>query len=433
MENFPASRLALILLGGILFSLPFDRIPSMSFGDQSITVRISQVLGLLLITVSIPTLFSRMRELVRSPWIWLVAFNLAASISAAVSINPKRSFFVALFTLFVSVLAWTISQYVRPENIQRLGKYLFGGAIVACLFALYQYFGDLMGLPYWTTGLREQYTREVFGFPRVQAASLEPLYFANLLLIPLAIAGSLAVFRNRKYYWLFFVFLTFITLTLSRGAYAAGLVIILGLLVAAIRFRGGNAGLKLLGAVVASIAAAFALIVLGGGLDDRKDTTSTSNADAFGKQATNINRGESSEGRAVTRRMSWQAFTERPLLGIGPGNFGNYAHAQNPKKFPSTNTIANNEPLEILGETGALGFLTFLAFCLSLLWRAFNYLARRSSLQRPWVLGLLLALIGMAIQYQTFSTLYITHVWVTIGLLAGLVGSWLSGQGRIEA
>jgi len=107
------------------------------------------------------------------------------------------------------------------------------------------------------------------------------------------------------------------------------------------------------------------------------------------------------------------------LLGVGPGNFGEFTRDSVPELFPNDLAIVNNEPLELLAETGAIGSLLFALFVLSSFWLAVKKLARDGVRAQPWLLGLLLCLIGYAVQYQTFSTLYLTHVWVTIGLLLG--------------
>jgi hypothetical protein len=133
------------------------------------------------------------------------------------------------------------------------------------------------------------------------------------------------------------------------------------------------------------------------------------------RQTSNLTVGDSAQVRGVTRETAIQAFTQYPLLGVGPGNFGTYSSILEGK------AIVNNEPLELLAETGILGLLSFTLFALSLLWLAIKVLARYGPSELPMVLALLLCVVGYSVQYQTLSTLYITHVWVTIGLLLGCV------------
>jgi len=78
--------------------------------------------------------------------------------------------------------------------------------------------------------------------------------------------------------------------------------------------------------------------------------------------------------------------------------------------------------LEILAETGLLGFLS-LALALSYIFikGIEASLKTQNNYLKGWINGLLLALFGIAIQYQTFSTLYIMHIWVALGLLLACV------------
>ena len=46
---------------------------------------------------------------------------------------------------------------------------------------------------------------------------------------------------------------------------------------------------------------------------------------------------------------------------------------------------------------------------------------RVSAELQPWLYGLMAYLIATAIQYQTFSTLYIMHIWVATGILLGVI------------
>ena len=48
-----------------------------------------------------------------------------------------------------------------------------------------------------------------------------------------------------------------------------------------------------------------------------------------------------------------------------------------PDKFPTTDVIVNNEPLQILGETGIIGFLAFAGFVIYIVlvaWRQIKHL-----------------------------------------------------------
>jgi O-antigen ligase len=219
-------------------------------------------------------------------------------------------------------------------------------------------------------------------------------------------------------------------LTVSRGAMVAlASVLVVAMVYAAWRRQWAGAG-RLAGAVAVSVGLAFGLLYLGTHYVAQKKSTQTTDAISnFSQQTVNISNGESAEGRTVTRELANKAFEAHPVLGLGPGGFGAYAAAQMPARFGSGTAIVNNETFELLAETGLLGFLSLLAFVGWLFWLAVRAV-KSSRLDYVGTYGPMLALVGIALQYQTFSTLYITHVWVTIGLLAGLTMSLQSAHPR---
>jgi O-antigen ligase len=139
----------------------------------------------------------------------------------------------------------------------------------------------------------------------------------------------------------------------------------------------------------------------------------------FSHQATNIETGASVSERSQWRHMALDSFKTHPVFGIGIGNFGRWAHQQD-KAVPEA-AIVNNEPLELLAETGVVGFGAILTFVLAILWRSWRALREATDeLHRIWLVGLTAAVIGIGVQYQTFSTLYITYIWVALGLLVAV-------------
>ncbi|HEX7260110.1 MAG TPA: O-antigen ligase family protein [Candidatus Saccharimonadia bacterium] len=417
-------RLEHILLCGILVTLPLERLPSVDIAGS--TVRISQVLGLLLIAVVLPKLWRNKRDWLKPPWLFLALFNLAAFASAALSSRPDHSIKVAGFILFVSLLGHTISQVVDRSRLKQYLTWAGIGVVGSCLFGLYQFIGDLAGLPYWLTGLREEYAKGgIFAFPRIQSTALEPLYFSNYLLVPLAVAATYQAFRKARKTWpISFLILIVITLGLSRGAQAASACIILVVVGVAVWKGRLRPALGVLATTVAAVGVGlmligFASILYEGGAGKRN--TASGNVKSFAKQASNINQGESAQGRALTRHLAVRAAMGYPWLGLGPGNFGVYAMEKRPDKFGSADTIVNNEVLEVAAENGLMGLvslLLFVGFAARAAVRA--ALSEKDSSIAVLIWALLLGLGGIVLQYQLFSTLYITHIWVAIGLLLGL-------------
>lgn len=426
MKSLNIIKLNRWLLCGILFSLPFERIPSLSVGPGGLTIRISQVLGLVLIMINLPLVWSRRKALMAGPWIWLVAFNLLSLISALASQHRGHSLKIAMFVAFVSLLSFVVAHTFQRQDIKQYAIWGGVGLTIACVFGIYQFFGDLAGLPGWATGLREQYMKGgIFPFPRIQSTALEPLFFANYLLVPLSIVLLLQVFIKRTYWVLSLTILSIVSLSLSRGAQLAAACVLLAVIaIATLRRRYTAAGgLALTG--ICAIAISILLIALGSFLYPQYNgtrNTAKASVNSFAKQSTNIDQGESAKGRSLGRKIALNEARRHPVIGVGPGNYGYYAYANYPTEFGSSATVVNNEPLEIAAEEGFIGLALMIGFAISLFLLSINTIKKtKDPIIKLATTGLLIGLVAITIQYQLFSTLYITYVWVYIGLLAGLV------------
>ncbi len=415
--------------------LPLERIPQLHvfYLGSSISIRISQVVGVFLITLNLPHLWRRRKVLLEAPWRWLTAFIFAAVLSAGTALSLNRGLLVAAYIVFVAVLAWTIAERVQ---IKALGKYkvaLVVSATLACLFGFFQYFGNLAGLSNHLTGLLPRYTKDVFGFPRIQSTGYEPLYFANYLLIPFMLIMTNYLWRKRLYLPLVVLFTATFSLTLSRGAYAGLAVSVFLVLVLALRAKLFTRTAGLVIGVALGVALAVGMVAVAPLFSHKAGpvTTSDQAIATFTTQSTNTTSGNSIEDRTATRNTAIKAFQEHPWLGVGPGNFGLFAHNSWPAYFNTTDSVTNNEPLEILAEEGGLGIVIFLLFACDLAWWLWRRPATHGEVTL-WRKALVIALIGIAVQYQTFSTLYITHLWVALGLLIGIT-MWAPKDKQHEA
>lgn len=415
----------------LIAALPFERIPSLDLplGAQSVTVRLSMVIAVLaLIFIGSKINWRAIKLAFSNPAIWLFLYLLVLVISSFQSLNPGRSLFVVVATSITILTAILISQSLKNFSLFKVYAVYAVSAVVVSIFGLYQFFGESIGLSTALTGLRENYIKEVFGFPRIQSTGLEPLFFGNYLLLPVLLIAGMIYGRQKnslKSYLVLALLITTLGLTLSRGAIigaAAGAII---LIVGLYKY----ADLKSLGRLITAIilgAGACLLLIFA-------VTNATSPEPEKGKVAVNryIQQSQAQatttsgdSDRIVNRRLAQQAFTERPLLGYGPGAFGAYAQQAYPAMYPPTANYptVNNEYYEILAETGLAGALTLLGFAASLLYQAFMRLRTKiHPYQRIWIIVLLTTCVAYGIQYYAFSTLYIMHIWVTVGLLLGLL------------
>jgi O-antigen ligase len=329
---------------------------------------------------------------------------------------------VTVFTVFVITLALAVKLLLRREYLNLLIKALFWSTIIVCLFGIYQYIGNLVGLGSDITGLRDRYSWQLFGFPRVQSTSLEPLYFASFLTLPLSVFLAISLENGLKRSRALVILLGSVDLflTVSRGGtYAYALVVIALLIYAAWRKHTRAAGLC---GLIVIVAYGISLLMIsylnepiGGSITHQTGVKSYITQ----LRRTGLESGAPDE-RAQARAQAFSIFKAHPIFGVGPGNFG--PTVQNNHSTGGW-VIVNNEPLELLAETGAVGFGLLAAALGLVVLEALRRIKRglkRDQLAAALVLGLIGFILATVIQYQTFSTLYIVHIWVAIGLLMGI-------------
>lgn len=408
------------LTAALVFLLPFERIPSLDI--FSVTIRLSQLAGAALVVVSIGPIINFYKARPYLPKFILPAFFLSYLLSALLATDLRRAIMVWVFTVFVALVGSAIAATFTTDELPRLEKYLYISTAIVMVVGFYQYFGDVFGLSPALTGLRSIYTKEVFGFPRIQSVSLEPLYYGSFLLIPycLLLAKRLKSKTSTaisESVLLFFIVMQ-VALSVSRGAIIGALVslfaiAILYLFKKQLKFK---QMVKVAAIILAGAVAAYSLTLISPKTTNAK-YTGEKKAEKLIEQATNL---KSQNDRVRNRTIAIKAFKENPVFGIGPGNFNQYAIKEFPRYARVAPVIVNNEPIELLAESGIVGFVLFLVFVGVLYIIALvRYLKDKYANQalNYWVPALLIYLIALAIQYQTFSTLYVMHVWVVIGLL----------------
>lgn len=396
--------LGVVLLVGWYSVLPFERIPTLEY--HGFTLKVSYFIGVLLSLWGVLNLNWLRRIKLSLSDKFLVLFGLIATLSTLAGyVEPRNAIVLALWWLMIAL--YLLSS--RMDLYRIVANAILLATFAVSIFGLYQFIGDSLGLAPSLTGLRDEYTRHVLGFPRIQSVALEPLYFSNFLLVPLFLAlkrsGEAKTFWN-KYWWLSVLLLINIILGQSRGAYL-GLGASLIILVAHLIMRGGKQHLARLAlTVIAAMIISAGLVTLNG----RKTLTDSFKEHAFAQDATNQG---SVGGRVDGYRQAFEYFKEKPLLGWGPGSFGTLAKTDNSPNYQ----IANNIYLEVLAETGILGLIAFFGFLLLLTiesWRAYR---AGSDATRRTILYLGLGLVAVFIQYNFFSTLYIIYIWAFLALL----------------
>lgn len=405
-------------LVGLLFlvaALPFERLGATEVGGS--TIRLSQVFLLLTIGLWLGRLLLRgQRPALSYPIaIPVVAFVAIQILGLQNTPNLERSLIVlgaTILTIGVSILVPAL--VTTRDAARRVVTVLLLSATAVSLFGLFQFFGDVLGLPTTVTGLRDLYTKDVLGFPRIQSTALEPLYFANYLLLPIGLTFALYASNSRFVGRIWMVPLLLLLtvnciLTVSRGGYLglATMVVLIGL----VSLRRLVTPTRLL-LLVGTAAIAYVIVVraLGSG--------GAINLETFTTHVRGVFYGASYNERVETIDHAVQAFQNSPWVGIGPGAFGPFAAIHPYVKPVDGWAIVNNEYVELLAENGLFGLLAFVSLVLILLVRSLTaYLRTSDPTLRALLIGTLGAFVGILAQYLTFSTLYIMHVWFAIGFL----------------
>jgi O-antigen ligase len=131
--------------------------------------------------------------------------------------------------------------------------------------------------------------------------------------------------------------------------------------------------------------------------------------------------------RLYSMQAAWRAFLLSPLVGVGWGQFAwHFPLLVDPMGLQSQFTwpVVNNFPLQVLCETGLLGFAVFAGWTLGLVRGLFlrsntGYGISRTH-EGDWQLkvplAVLLALMGVWVQLLTFSQYNLPHIWIPVGL-----------------
>ena len=425
-------RTLLLAVISIAALLPFERLGA--FTAVGVNVRPSQVVLLIawLLYARLWLCGKAKLEWRNKTFLALAAFFAAAGLSLLNTENLNRSLVTLAFTIFTASLAVLLPNVLKDEaSFKKVRAAILFSAALVSIFGLWQFVGDMLGAPTWMTGLRETYSRAILGFTRVQATAAEPLYFADYLLLPIALAGAWLL-RNpeaktrRLLSVLLGVMLINVFLTSSRGGWlGCGVTTIVLLWLERERLRDWRPLARSAGIALAALAVGVTL--LGSFFSPTRDTVT----DTFFRHVTTITDGAAFDERAQTITAAIDAWRIHPWIGVGFGGYGPYVSTFALAKPDAGWPIVNNETLELLAETGMLGLAAFVIFLIAVFhesgWR------RRYPFRHPLVpegmspkadrvaaavrVACIAALVGMLAQYQTFSTLYIMHVWFTIGLL----------------
>jgi len=414
----------------IIFFLPFERVPT--YQVSGIDIKINVALGFLTLVAWILALLFNGKKWKVQPSalsIPIGLFIIALLMSLTNALNFSRGMQVLFFTLFTIALSFmTVNMVSDKSRLEKVVTVLFMSGLLVSFFSLFQFAGDVVGLPRSLTLLKEGYDSKTFGFPRVQAFSMEPLYLANYLLIPLFLALSYFLSKVGKTSsstvkilnnpWLLFFFISLmilvLVLTVSRGGYLGFGIGLFYMMIVLFKkfFTIKNILISLLVITIVSYGVTFAL---------SKGDYRATNEFVGHVMIKDYKVGESVNGRLAAFKQAYRAYDRNPVFGIGIGNYGPYVKNY-PTNKPKTGwDIVNNQFIELLAETGIFGVATYFLLLITLFIRSLIAITKaKDQFIKATLIGLTAAFIGIFVQYNFFSTLYIIHIWILIGLLIGV-------------
>lgn len=296
----------------------------------SATVTVIKLLGALLVVAYLFRAFTHGDRLRYSPILIAgLVFTIFVALSLMASDDPGASVSKSLRYAFFFVFLFLVSQLVQHrETAYALVRVLVVSATVAAIYGLYGYLSGSL--------------------TRAAGPLADANDFAYLVAAVLPLAALLLLEDRRlRGLWLasLALLLAATLATLSRGA----LVGLGALAVWAIASRRVGPGGVLTGAFVVTLVAALALTLWGPLINESV------------KRKQNIG-----EANVQSRVAFWSAASrmslEHPVLGIGPGRFGEKADTylrNNPIAIPDP--VVHNSYLEILVENGVFAAIAFLA------------------------------------------------------------------------
>lgn len=426
----------------IIASYPFERIPSFEIAGASL--RISQIATLVLVGLIVYYGIIHFKEKkpnsleLYKPTLIICFTFLIASIPS-IFVVQNFQFYVAsiiplIICMFVIVILPTLD-----FSILNTTKALFVALAIVVVFSAYQFLGDMINLPIILTGLRPEYTKVVFGIPRIIGTALEPLYLAGMFFLPAMFGlwyivstlkhdfGKLQ-YMNQWIAWLMFLVSSgIIFATLSKAAIAILALIIGGSIIFVLpkislvesitTLIRKFAGYILLAAILAPIMIPPFLL-----------TTQAITSDIIHHvQETLVGNSATIVQRLVFIEAALLSLPTHAIIGIGAGqyspevfsSFPDYIQAASNPRF-----FVNNVYLEIWLEYGIVALFVFLCAIGLLLFHIYKTLKTLSELdtvESVMIHALFFSLIAYFIQWNTFSPIYIMPIFIQIALALTII------------
>jgi len=265
------------------------------------------------------------------------------------------------------------------------------GLTSAVAYHIYCFIAILVGFtPYLLPGLERHQIGEFAGMPVPRSGTFEEGNFAGLYYL---CSLALAIYSNQRVPVLLST--VGIILTLSTSVFISSALFIVLYLVL-------RSGRSITSFTQGAIAVTLCVIIYNS-IDFSKK---------FGQDA-----GSSAYVRLNESLTGWKMFVANPIIGVGIGGYGYHFRyyewdpllslfAEAPKPIP------NNIYIEILSETGSIGFLIFVIAGVK--WARYLWGSGRN------LIPIYACGIGMAVGFIAYPTYNVSYIWVFLGLSIGL-------------
>jgi hypothetical protein len=246
--------------------------------------------------------------------------------------------------------------------------------------------------------------------------------------LPLCLAVSLFVTNNKfsidkRLSLLIFLFSFVIFMSLSRGGIYASFIATIFILI--VSYTNKILNYKRVGILALIILGSFILSQLTVSVFSKSPSDFTKGKKGASAYLSHVidSQNDPLDTRTAARARAIREIKDNPsnlVFGIGPGQYGPYVtgNKQIQGRWPSL----NNLPLSVTLELGFVGILLVAVFAISIFILSIKKFYRENNWNSKILLISLPAyLLAQAISYQTYSTLYIIHVWAVMGVLMAIL------------
>lgn len=371
----------------------------------------------------------------------IISYFKIGSFSSLPDWIPARgSFFLSpvieIFYLVLNIsIAVFISKLITNKcDFRFITKILLVSSLFVCLYGLYIFFSKLLGLPYFSLPTMSGAVKH-FGFilPRVEATFKEPNFFAGYLaaLIPMTWAVLFLPqikerfsFNNKLFFTILIIVQLFaLALTFSAGGIIS--VFVCGsfftiLFVVKLKKRAAKLILFILGMALIGFILSLRFGLLG--VFNEAIFVKLFSADVNPMTWSRIERWQQFSA-AIS------LFVRYPIFGVGLSNFGLFFDRVLGIYYGFEAT-ANNIFIELLAETGLIGFLLFTSFFVVMFKRFLQAVKKiRDTEETIILIGLWSSFVAIITTWNFYPSYSLSFFWVMFGIYIGYLRLLENGNG----